>query len=88
MPKYHIPARFVTLIPREFPASQGNPAAAANKTNKRKGTPLQAAPQAKRQQTVDDIFGMDFGDNLDALDLDFDKPLGADEVEDDFPPIF
>ena len=24
LPKYHIPARFVTLIPREFPAAQTN----------------------------------------------------------------
>ena len=24
MPKYHIPARFVTIIPKEFPASQTN----------------------------------------------------------------
>ena len=39
LPKYHIPARFVTLIPREFPAAQ-----AGNK--KRKSVTAAQAPAA------------------------------------------
>ena len=77
--KYHIPARFVTQIPREFPASQAN--TAANK-NKRKGGPLPAAsnPAKREKPTQDDFLEMSFSSgNFDSLDLDFDKPLDEHE---------
>jgi hypothetical protein len=88
VPKYHIPARFVTLIPREFPASQSS-----KTTNKRKASLLPGANPAKRAKQDDDPLGdmfsdMDFQggeslDNFDALDLDFNKPLPAQQEEDD-----
>ena len=85
VPQYHIPARFVTLIPREFPASQVN--AGAN-PKKRKST-SQGGSASKKAQ--DDFLAFDFGDglgNFDALDLDFDKPLEDHEQDQDaFPPI-
>jgi hypothetical protein len=86
VPKYHIPARFVTLIPREFPASQ------SSKTiNKRKASLLPETNPAKRAKQDDDPLGdmfLDFQggeslDNFDALDLDFSKPLPAQQEEDD-----
>jgi hypothetical protein len=43
VPQYHIPARFVTLIPREFPASQPNVVGGKN-TNKRKSAPSPLPP--------------------------------------------
>jgi hypothetical protein len=51
-----------------------------------------ASPAKREKKPEDDIFGMDFGSgdamgNFDSLDLDFDKPLEADEEQDDFPPI-
>ena len=86
VPQYHIPARFVTLIPREFPASQAN--AGANKKRKSTSQPGSASSKQKTQQ--DDFLAFDFGDglgNFDALDLDFDKPLDEHEEQDAFPPI-
>jgi hypothetical protein len=85
--KYHIPARFVTLIPREFSASQAS--MAANK-NKRKGAPLTpGSTPGKREKKDDDFLLMDFeGGDFDALDLDFDAPLEDDEEADaDFPSL-
>jgi hypothetical protein len=88
VPKYHIPARFVTLIPREFPASQSS-----KTTNKRKPPLLSGMNPAKRAKQDDDPLGdmfsdMDFQgeeslDNFDALDLDFNKPLPAQQEDDD-----
>lgn len=72
MPKYHIPARFVTLIPRELPAAQ--PAGTTAKANKRKSTTSQPG-SAKQQKNNDDFLSFDFDETFDALDLDFDKPL-------------
>ena len=92
IPKYHIPARFVTLIPKEFPSSQ--PPAVNNKahSNKRKSSSSTThTPERTKQQKkmTDDL--MDFGDfdgNFDALDLDFDKPMAAEEDDDGgFPPL-
>jgi hypothetical protein len=86
--KYHIPARFVTLVPREFSASQAS--LAANK-NKRKGAPLTpgSTPPGKREKKNEDFLLMDFeGGDFDALDLDFDAPLEDDEETDaDFPSL-
>lgn len=88
IPKYHIPARFVTLIPKEFPSSQPP---AVNKSNKRKSSSSTHTPDRTKQQkkNTDDL--MDFGDfdgNFDALDLDFDKPMAADDDDDGgFPPL-
>lgn len=81
VPQYHIPARFVTLIPREFPASQEN----SGKQNKRKSTP-------KPANEMDDFLSLDFaGDGLggfDSLVLDFDAPLAAgEEMDETFPMI-
>ena len=87
-----IPARFVTLIPREFPASQVGRAASTTgaTTNKRKSSTASSASSSKRRQSSPDngagLFdiSMDFGGGLgefDALDLDFDKPLDEHEQE-------
>ena len=85
VPKYHIPCRFVTIIPREFPASQ--PPSAAGK--KRKSSTMGAPTANKNQKAQDDFLSMEFDGlgSFDALDLDFDKPLGVDEEGDDFPPM-
>lgn len=81
IPTYHIPARFVTLIPREFPSSQP-----PSKSNKRKSTSSQGS--ATKQAKTDDFMTFDFDGNFDSLDLDFDKPLMGDEADDDgFPPL-
>jgi hypothetical protein len=83
IPKYHIPARFVTLIPREFPSSQPPTA----KSNKRKNTSSIQGGTPKQKKT-DDFMNFDFDGNFDALDLDFDKPLMGDEEDDGgFPPL-
>ena len=71
-PKYHIPARFVTLIPKEFPAAQTNP-------NKRKSATAFAPPPygaaqkaagasnpAKRRSLLGDVGG-GTGDALDDM---------------------
>eukprot|EP00980_Cylindrotheca_fusiformis_P001141 scaffold319_cov97-Cylindrotheca_fusiformis.AAC.1 len=81
VPQYHIPARFVTLIPREFPASQEN----SGKQTKRRTTP-------KKGNDMDDFLSMDFGGdglgNFDSLVLDFDAPLAAgEEMDESFPMI-
>lgn len=80
VPKYHIPARFVTSIPREFPASEDP----ATQKTKRK------SPNKKRDNNnMDDFLSIDFGapGDFDSLDLDFDAPLAADEEMDAFPMI-
>ena len=97
VPSYHIPARFVTLIPREFPASQP-----AKESGKRKSTTASGGSAKKRASTNNsgggggdaylDMIAMDFdsaggGLGFDALDLDFDKPLDDNEQQDDFPPF-
>eukprot|EP00934_Nitzschia_sp_Nitz4_P000333 Nitzschia sp. Nitz4//scaffold2_size372955//50269//51997//NITZ4_000368-RA/size372955-snap-gene-0.6-mRNA-1//1//CDS//3329546611//333//frame0 len=91
IPKYHIPARFVTLIPRELPASQAPaaqdpvaPHAAASKNAKRKSASGLGDTSSKQQKRGggDSMLAFDFDGNFDALDLDFDKPLVGDEDED------
>ena len=72
LPKYHIPARFVTLIPREFPAS--------NNTSKKKRTiePIKRnVKKHKREGSSDSalnemISEMAYGDNPNS-DLDLDQ---------------
>lgn len=84
IPKYHIPARFVSLIPKEFPSSEPP---TANKSNKRKSASSPPG-NAPKQAKTDDFLNFDFDGNFDALDLDFDKPLGGDEEDDGgFPPL-
>ena len=70
IPTYHIPARFVTLIPREFPSSQ--PPA---KNNKRKST-SSVQGSASKQKKTDDFLNFDFDGNFDSLDLDFADDTG------------
>jgi hypothetical protein len=85
VPKYHIPARFVTLIPKEFPASS---APADAPTNKRKGAPMANGPEPKKEKQDDFLMEMGFDDgNFDSLDLDFDKPLDVLDEQDDFPNL-
>mmetsp|Transcript_7902 Transcript_7902/g.19419 ORF Transcript_7902/g.19419 Transcript_7902/m.19419 type:complete len:632 (+) Transcript_7902:134-2029(+) len=79
-PSYHIPARFVILIPREFPASQIGRAAAGTKatsassastavaTNKRKSS-TGSAGSSKRRQSA--------GSSGDAGFLDISMDFGA-----------
>jgi SGF29 tudor-like domain len=72
IPKYHIPARFVTLIPREFPSAQ--PPSASNKKRKSTGG---ATSSATKQQKSDDFLSFDFEGNFESLDLDFDMGDGG-----------
>ena len=82
------------MIPREFPASQGN---STNKNNKRKSSSLpSSAGSAKREKSADfgapdDFLSLDFGGsgvgNFDSLVLDFDAPLEAGEEGMDFPML-
>jgi hypothetical protein len=99
VPSYHIPARFVTLIPREFPASQ--PANKAGGSAKKRASTSNSGGSAKKRASTSnsgggdeylDMIAMDFdsggaGLGFDALDLDFDKPLDDNEQPDDFPPF-
>lgn len=76
-PKCHIPARFVTLIPREFPSFQ-------DKATRRQSTTAAAPPAASGQTFAgfaDPLNNLDL--TLDAMesfdgfdDLDFDLELG------------
>lgn len=77
VPQYHIPARFVTLIPREFPASQES----ASKDNKGKS-------QSKKE--VDPLMSSGFGGldglvDIDSIELDLDAPLADGGEGMDFP---
>jgi len=76
VPQYHIPARFVTLIPREFPASQES----SSKQSKGKS-------QAKNE--ADPFMSSGFGGldalgDIDSIELDLDAPLDGGEGM-DFP---
>ncbi len=85
IPKCHIPARFVTLIPREFSSSQPP---SANKSNKRKSLTAASENRSKQKRTDDLLNFEDFDDNFDSLDLDFDQPMiGDDEDDGAFPPL-
>ncbi|KAL3937824.1 MAG: hypothetical protein SGARI_001979 [Bacillariaceae sp.] len=93
MPTYHIPARFVTLIPREFAASQLAKGGVAQ-SGKRKSVTGSGGSSKKRSSASGylDMVSMDFeaaegaaGLGFDGLDLDFDAPLA--EQQDDFPPF-
>lgn len=104
IPTYHIPARFVTLIPKEFPASE-KPSTTPNATSggksttttttsglKRKAISLSSkqqrksssGPSPRKKDSGLDLMNMDMGGGLsfDQLDLDFDKPLEGQDVED------
>ena len=72
IPKYHIPARFVTLIPRELPSAQ--PPSASNKKRKSAGG---GSGSATKQQKPDDFLSFDFEGNFESLDLDFDMSDGG-----------
>lgn len=85
VPKFHIPARFVTLVPRELPAAQV-PGSGA-KSGKRKSLSSPGHGGTPKMQKTDDFMSFDFDGNFDALDLDFDKPLGADDDDPGFPPL-
>ncbi|CAJ1943052.1 unnamed protein product [Cylindrotheca closterium] len=77
VPQYHIPARFVTLIPREFPASQES----SSKQNKVK-------TQAKNESdpfTSSGFGGLDALGDIDSIELDLDAPLEGGEEGMDFP---
>jgi len=93
-PSYHIPARFVTLIPREFPASQsGRNSAGGTKTsgasvstsgNKRKSSTSSSGNTTKRRSSSADPGNAGF---LDALSMDLgggDGLGGFDELDLDF----
>lgn len=77
IPKYHIPARFVTLIPREFPSSQPPPA--SSKKRKSIGGDSSSPGGNLKQQKNDDFLNFDFEGNFDALDMDFDIGDGGDD---------
>lgn len=85
VPTYHIPARFVTIIPREFPASAQPSSFKASKRKSSTAADNQSASkrsrvQVQEQQMIDPVtdflgdidFTADGGlDNFDALELDF-----------------
>ena len=76
MPQYHIPARFVTLIPREFPASQES----SSKQTKGKS-------QAKNESDPflsSGLGALDALGDIDSIELDLDAPLEGGEGM-DFP---
>jgi SGF29 tudor-like domain len=85
MPSCHIPARFVTLIPREFPGAQPPSAAAASaaagsgKSNKRRHSFLGDVTQGDPLNGL--LDEMDFEGELPGLDgfddLDFDLLGGS-----------
>lgn len=72
IPKYHIPARFATLIPREFPSAQ--PPSASNKKRKSVGG---ATGRPLKHQKSDDFLSFDFEGNFGELDVDFDMDDGG-----------
>jgi SGF29 tudor-like domain len=75
IPKYHIPARFATLIPREFSSAQ--PPSVSSK--KRKGIGGASGSPSKQQKT-DDFLSFDFEGNFDALDMEFDMGDNGSDV--------
>ena len=91
VPKYHIPARFITLIPKEFPASSAPTTSTGNSSGNKRRSSTAANQESNKKAKQDDLL-MSMGSfddgNFDALDLDFDKPLDAlDDQEVDFPPL-
>jgi hypothetical protein len=101
VPTYHIPARFVTLIPRELPASQPASKSTGAHTGKQTGKRKRSSTNSTAGSSAGggsggylDMISMDFansgGDSglgFDALDLDFDKPLDDEDQQEDFPPF-
>jgi hypothetical protein len=98
VPTYHIPARFVTLIPHEFPASQLAKGGTSTQAGKRKSVTASGNSSSKKRSSAGggylDMISMDFDAaeggaalGFDALDLDFDKPLADQDKQDEFPPF-
>merc|ERR1712238_346899 len=95
-PSYHIPSRFVTIIPREFPASKsGSSFSKSTSTsfstssgNKRKSTTSSSGDTSKKRTSVVSSGGGDYMDT--ALPFDFNKVagggggLGFDDLDLDF----
>jgi len=91
-PSYHIPARFVTLIPREFPASQSGGATTGRKatsasttsastTSKRKASSASSTGSSKRRQSAASAADTGFLD----IAMDFGGGLGDfDNLDLDF----
>lgn len=75
LPQRHIPARFVTLVPHEFPASRTKKkrksAATSDAPKKRPAPPV----PAKQESSVDDmLLGMyGYGSNAGSSDLNYDE---------------
>lgn len=65
MPHYHIPARFVTLIPREFPAAQTQ--------KKKRSPPVALPPKSSHKKANSDLSG--FLDEVSYTDLASDIDL-------------
>jgi len=76
VPQYHIPARFVTLIPREFPASQES----SSKQSKAKSQATSGADPLLSSG----LGGLDAIGDIDSIELDLDAPLVGGEGM-DFP---
>jgi hypothetical protein len=77
LPKYHIPARFVTLIPREFPASQTNSKKRKSVTSAQAPLLPNASSKSKRSSVSSTKSNDDNSNNIDNTDpLLEDDPLG------------
>jgi len=87
IPQRHIPARFVTLIPSEFPISKGTKQRSKKKSTSKsqtvttRKTPIPVATESHRQDTESALFD-DFLTNNDLGDLD-DFDAGFDFGNDD-----
>ncbi|CAB9509276.1 expressed unknown protein [Seminavis robusta] len=87
LPKYHIPARFVTLIPREFPAAQTNSKKRKSATQAQANTlPDLASPSSvKSMKSEGSLGGSGFlEDGLGGLvdGMGFDDLVTTDSLED------
>lgn len=80
VPQYHIPARFVTLIPREFPASQESSSSKQAKVKSQPKSSYDADPFMSAG-----FGGLDALKDIDSIELDLDAPLGDGEEGMDFP---
>jgi len=89
-PSYHIPARFVTLIPREFPASQSGRAGSGHKSTSTSpcvsGTKRKSASSGNPNKKRSSAVNSDGGGLLDGLSMDFGSGNmgGFDDLDLDF----
>jgi len=95
-PSYHIPARFVTLIPREFPASQSGRGGGTKATNasvstsgtKRKSSTASSSGNSTKKKTAaadsGGAGGDGFFDDISSLDFGADPLGGFDDLDLDF----